>query len=82
MAAKSNSIFKITQLAKDLGLKPKELTEKLEALGIGVKNTEIAAYSPFSSFSSSSVSPCHSSMSCSCLFVVSWSLSVSERIFS
>ena len=39
MAAKSNSIFKITQLAKDLGLKPKELTEKLEALGIGVKNT-------------------------------------------
>ena len=39
MATKSNSMFRISQLAKDLGLKTKELTEKLNELGVSTKNT-------------------------------------------
>ena len=39
MATKSNSMFRISQLAKDLGLKTKELTEKLNELGVSAKNT-------------------------------------------
>ena len=39
MATKSNSMFRISQLAKDLGLKTKELTEKLIELGVSTKNT-------------------------------------------
>ena len=39
MATKSNSMFRISQLAKDLGLKTKELTEKLDELGVSVKST-------------------------------------------
>ena len=37
MATKSNSMFRISQLAKDLGLKTKELTEKLNELGVSAK---------------------------------------------
>ena len=33
MAKQSNSMFRITQLAKDLGLKPKDLTSRLEEIG-------------------------------------------------
>ena len=32
MATKSNSMFRISQLAKDLGVKPKELQGKLEEM--------------------------------------------------
>ncbi len=38
MATKSNSMFKINQIAKDLGVKPKELTNELESLGISIKS--------------------------------------------
>ena len=38
MATKSNSMFKINQLAKDLGVKPKELSGTLEELGISAKS--------------------------------------------
>ena len=38
MATKSNSMFRISQLAKDFGVKPKELTTQLEGLGISVKS--------------------------------------------
>ena len=38
MAKQSTSIFRITQLAKDLGLKPKDLVGRLEAIGISVKS--------------------------------------------
>jgi len=38
MAKQSNSMFRITQLAKDLGLKPKDLTGRLEAIGVSVKS--------------------------------------------
>ncbi len=37
MATKSNSMFRINQLAKDLGLKPKEMTDRLDELGINSK---------------------------------------------
>ena len=39
MATKSNSMFRVSQLAKDLGLKPKELSVTLEDLGVNVKST-------------------------------------------
>ncbi len=39
MATKSNSMFRISQLAKDLGLKTKELSDKLNELGISQKST-------------------------------------------
>ena len=39
MATKSNSMFRISQLAKDLGMKTKELTEKLNEIGVPTKNT-------------------------------------------
>ena len=39
MATKSNSMFKISQLAKDLGVKPKELQGTLEELGVSGKST-------------------------------------------
>ncbi len=39
MATKSNSMFRISQLAKDLGMKTKELTEKLNEIGIPAKTT-------------------------------------------
>ena len=39
MAAKSNSMFRISQLAKDLGIKPKEMQVKLEGLGITAKSS-------------------------------------------
>ena len=38
MATKSNSMFKINQLAKDLSMKPKELTTTLDGLGVSVKS--------------------------------------------
>ncbi len=38
MAKQSNSMFRITQLAKDLGLKPKELVGRLEEVGVSVKS--------------------------------------------
>ena len=38
MATKSNSMFKINQLAKDLGVKPKELGNTLESIGIAAKS--------------------------------------------
>ena len=38
MATKANSMFKVTQLAKDLSLKPKDITTALEGLGISVKS--------------------------------------------
>ncbi len=38
MATKSNSMFKISQLAKDLGSKPKDITNMLTELGITVKS--------------------------------------------
>ena len=37
-ATKANSMFKVTQLAKDLSLKPKDITTALEGLGITVKS--------------------------------------------
>ena len=39
MATKTNSMFRISQLAKDLGVKPKDLVTKLEEIGISVKST-------------------------------------------
>ena len=39
MATKPNSMFRISQLAKDLGVKPKDLMTKLEGIGISVKST-------------------------------------------
>ncbi len=39
MATKSNSMFRINQLARDLGIKTKELTERLDSLGVPVKST-------------------------------------------
>ncbi|MBR3998795.1 MAG: translation initiation factor IF-2 [Clostridia bacterium] len=39
MATKTNSMFRISQLAKDLGIKPKDLVAKLEGIGISVKST-------------------------------------------
>ena len=39
MATKTNSMFRISQLAKDFGLKPKDLVTKLEGIGISVKST-------------------------------------------
>ncbi len=39
MATKTNSMFRISQLAKDLGVKPKDLVTKLEGIGISVKST-------------------------------------------
>ncbi len=39
MATKSNSMFKVNQIAKDLGVKTKELQGTLEGLGIQVKST-------------------------------------------
>ena len=38
MATKSNSMFKVSQIAKDLGVKPKELQGTLEELGIEAKS--------------------------------------------
>ncbi len=38
MAKQSNSMFRITQLAKDLGLKPKDLVGRLEEVGVSVKS--------------------------------------------
>ena len=38
MAAKFNSMFRISQLAKDFGLKPKEVTSRLEEVGISGKS--------------------------------------------
>jgi len=38
MAKQSNSMFRITQLAKDLGLKPKDLVTRLEEVGVSVKS--------------------------------------------
>ena len=38
MATKSNSMFKVSQIAKDLGVKPKELQGTLEGLGIEAKS--------------------------------------------
>jgi len=38
MAKQSNSMFRITQLAKDLGLKPKDLVGRLEEIGVSVKS--------------------------------------------
>mgnify|MGYP003317031028 CR=1 FL=1 len=38
MAVKSNPLFKINQLAKDLSMKPKELTTALDGIGIAVKS--------------------------------------------
>ncbi len=42
MATKSNSMFKINQLAKDLGVKPKELNGTLDELGISAKSNTAA----------------------------------------
>ncbi len=42
MATKSNSMFRISQLAKDFGVKTKELTTQLEELGISVKSNSAA----------------------------------------
>ncbi len=39
MATKSNSMFKVNQIAKDLGVKTKDLQGTLEGLGIQVKST-------------------------------------------
>jgi len=39
MATKTNSMFRISQLAKDFGVKPKDLVTKLEEIGISVKST-------------------------------------------
>ncbi|MBQ2546285.1 MAG: translation initiation factor IF-2 [Clostridia bacterium] len=41
MATKSNSMFRITQLAKDLGQKPKELVGTLAELGVTVKSNSV-----------------------------------------
>ncbi|MBP3368177.1 MAG: translation initiation factor IF-2, partial [Clostridia bacterium] len=38
MATKSNSMFKVSQIAKDLGVKPKKLQGTLEGLGIEAKS--------------------------------------------
>ena len=41
MATKSNSMFRITQLAKDLGQKPKDLVATLAELGVTVKSNSV-----------------------------------------
>ncbi|MCR4905085.1 MAG: translation initiation factor IF-2 N-terminal domain-containing protein, partial [Clostridiales bacterium] len=41
MATKSNSMFIITQLAKDLGQKPKDLVATLAELGVSVKSNSV-----------------------------------------
>ncbi|MBO7403631.1 MAG: translation initiation factor IF-2 N-terminal domain-containing protein, partial [Clostridia bacterium] len=41
MATKSNSMFRITQLAKDLGQKPKDLVGTLAELGVTVKSNSV-----------------------------------------